>query len=212
MRVAVKICGLKTPEALHAAAKGGAEFVGLVFHAASPRNLSVSHAAALRAMTPAALRVVALIVDASDGEIARINAAVAPDFFQLHGNETVKRVAEIRALTNKPVIKAFGVARDEDFAAVRPYEAVADYLLFDAKPAAGGLPGGSGKSFDWKLLSPRTFTRPWLLSGGLNPGNVREAVQTSGARMVDVSSGVEKSRGEKDSGLISQFLDTVRGL
>jgi phosphoribosylanthranilate isomerase len=163
-------------------------------------------------MAPEGLRVAALVVDADDAEIERINTTVAPDFFQLHGKETVKRVADIRALTNRPVIKAFGIARAADIAQVAAYEAVADYFLFDAKAPAGALPGGSGKSFDWQLLSGRTFARPWMLSGGLSALNVAEAVRASGARLVDVSSGVEKTRGEKDGGLIFQFLDTVRGL
>lgn len=211
-RVAVKICGIKSPEALFAAAKGGAAYAGFVFHEASPRNLSVSHAAVLRAMMPATLRLVALVVDANDALLSRINGALSPDIFQLHGQESVQRVAEIRSLTNREVVKAIGVARSEDLAPARAYEAVADYLLFDAKAPAGALPGGSGKSFDWKLLAGAMFTKPWFLSGGLNAGNIAAAAEASGARLVDVSSGVEATRGQKDPALIAAFLDTVRGL
>lgn len=211
-RVAAKICGIKTPGALAAAARGQAAFVGLVFHPSSPRALTLDQGKALRQAMPREVKAVALVVDAADDLIARIVAEISPDLFQLHGQESVRRVAEIRERTNRPVIKALGVARAEDLAAASAYERVADYLLFDAKPAPGGPAGGAGRSFDWRLLAGRTFAKPWFLSGGLSAGNVAEAVAVSGARLVDVSSGVERPRGEKDEGLVAAFLDTVRGL
>jgi phosphoribosylanthranilate isomerase len=212
-RLAAKICGIKTPEALYAASRGGAEFVGLMFHGPGPRNLSLPHAAALRAMAPQEIKVVAVVVDAEDAALTRLVAILSPDLFQLHGQETVKRVAEIRALTMRPIIKAVGIARQEDLAAARAFEGVADYLLFDAKPARGAaLSGGSGQSFDWKVMAGERFKRPWFLAGGLNAQNVGAAVEASGARLVDVSSGVERARGEKDPALIAGFLDRISGL
>lgn len=211
-RIRAKICGIKTPAALRAAVRGGATFIGLVFHPASPRAVTIDQGAALRRLLPRDVQAAALTVDADDDLLRRIAEDVAPDLFQLHGQEGVKRVAEIRERTKRPVIKALGIGRAEDLSAAAAYEGVADYLLFDAKPPPGAIPGGSGRSFDWKLLAGRTFSRPWLLSGGLNAGNVAEAVQASGARIVDVSSGVERVRGEKDESLIAAFLDTVRGL
>jgi len=211
-RIAVKICGLKTPEALAAAVRGGAAYVGFVFHEPSPRHLSLAQAAALRALVPAPVQVVALVADADDALISRIQATLAPDLFQLHGQESVKRVEAIRSLTNRPAIKSAGIARAADIAAALAYQATADFLIFDAKPAAGALPGGSGRSFDWKLLAGQKFTKPWFLSGGLNEGNIAEAVAISGARLIDVSSGVERERGHKDPALVAAFLDRVRGL
>jgi phosphoribosylanthranilate isomerase len=210
--IEVKICGIKTSDALSAATQGGARYVGLNFHPQSPRALSTEAAASLRAQAPADVQVVAVIVDAGDALIGRINAEVAPDLFQLHGVESLKRVAEVRAMTGKPVIRARALATAEDVAAALPYEEVADYLLFDTKPAPGGLPGGSGQSFDWKLLSGRSFRRPWFLAGGLTAENVKDAVALSGASRVDVSSGVERARGEKDPALIRAFLDRVKAL
>lgn len=211
-RIEVKICGIKTSDALSAAAQGGARYIGLNFHPPSPRAVSIEAAASLRAQVPADVQTVAVIVDAGDALIGRINAEVAPDLFQLHGSESLKRVAEVREMTAKPVIKARPLATAEDVVAALPYEAVADYLLFDAKPAAGALTGGSGQSFDWKLLSGRSFRRPWFLSGGLTAENIKDAVAHSGARRVDLSSGVERARGEKDPALIRAFLDRVRAL
>jgi phosphoribosylanthranilate isomerase len=213
LHIQVKICGLKTQGALAAAVKAGAAFVGLVFHPASARAISLEAAASLRREIPESVKCVALVVDPNDRLIAEISAAVRPDVFQLHGNESVKRAAEIRSRTMRPIIKALPIARAEDFAAVAAYEEIADWLMFDAKLAAGAAsPGGGGQSFDWKLLSGRTFRRPWFLAGGLNSANLKEAVEVSGARLVDVSSGVERARGEKDEGLIRTFLDTAKTL
>jgi phosphoribosylanthranilate isomerase len=211
-RIEVKICGIKTSDALSAAVQGGARYVGLNFHPQSPRVVAIEAAASLRAQVSADVQVVAVVGDADDALIGRIDAEVAPDFFQLHGSESLKRVAEVKAMTGKPVIKARPLATAEDVIAALPYEEVADCFLFDAKPAAGGLPGGSGQSFDWKLLSGRTFRRPWFLAGGLTAENVKDAVALSGASRVDVSSGVERARGEKDPALIRAFLDRVRAL
>jgi phosphoribosylanthranilate isomerase len=211
-RIQAKICGIKTSAALRAAVRGGASFVGLVFHPASPRTLSIDAAGALRLQLPREVKAVALVVDAADELLMRIVSAVSPDLFQLHGQETPKRVAEIREQTERPVIKAIGLAREEDLEIVPAFERATDFLLFDAKAAVGAPAGGSGRSFDWKLLAGRAFAKPWFLSGGLTQTNVTAAAQISGARLLDVSSGVERVRGEKDPALVSAFLDTVRGL
>ncbi|MFZ1991594.1 MAG: phosphoribosylanthranilate isomerase [Alphaproteobacteria bacterium] len=213
MRVSVKICGLKTREAIDASAKGGADFIGFVFHSASPRNLTLDAAARLRRDVPPGVKLVALTVDAGDMLVGDINRTVSPDVFQLHGGETPKRAAEIHALTGKAIIKAIPVARPEDIAAALAFEGVADWLMFDAKaPAGAASPGGAGVAFDWRILSGRSFRRPWFLASGLNPENLKEAVLASGARLVDVSSGVERARGEKDPALIAAFLDRARTL
>ena len=213
MRVEAKICGIKTTETLNAAVTGGAAFIGLVFHPPSPRYLSLEAAASLRRAVPPGVKAVALVVDADDATLQRIARDVRPDVFQLQGAETVKRSADIKSLTGALIIRAMSIARAEDIAAALPYQAVADWLMFDAKPAPGATsPGGSGESFDWKLLSGRRFQKPWLLAGGLNEGNVAAAIEASGAALVDVSSGVERTRGEKDPALIRAFLDRVRAL
>jgi len=213
MRVSVKICGLKTREAIDAAAKGNADFIGFNFHPASPRYLTLDAAARLRRDVPPGIKLVAVVVDANDTLIGDINRAVAPDVFQLHGNETPKRASEVRALTGKAIIKVIPVARAEDVATAPPFEEVADWLMFDTKaPPGAASPGGGGVAFDWKILSGRSFRRPWLLAGGLNPSNLKEAVDASGARLVDVSSGVERTRGEKDPALIAAFLDRAKAL
>jgi phosphoribosylanthranilate isomerase len=213
MGVAVKICGITTASSLRAAADGGAAFIGFVFYPPSPRNVTLDAAAALRAQLGPGTKAVALVVDAGDATIAGINSRVSPDVFQLHGRESVKRVAAIGAMTGKPIIKALPVGRADDLAEAPAYEAVADWLMFDARqPEGAASPGGGGISFDWRLLGGRNFGRPWFLAAGLNARNLKAAVDASGARLVDVSSGVERARGEKDEGLIRAFLDTARAL
>jgi phosphoribosylanthranilate isomerase len=213
VKVSVKICGVKTREAIDAAAKGGADFIGFMFHPASPRNLTLDAAARLRRDVPRSIKLVAVTVDANDTLIHEINRAVAPNVFQLHGSETPKRAAEIRALTGKDIIKVIPVARAEDVAPAIAFEEVADWLMFDTKaPPGASSPGGSGMAFDWKILSGRSFRRPWLLAGGLNADNLKAAVEAAGARLVDVSSGVERARGEKDPALIAAFLDRAKTL
>ncbi len=205
-----KICGIATSEALDAALAGGARFVGLVFYAKSPRNLSLETAAALAARARGRAEIVAVVVDAPDALLAQIAAAIAPDFLQAHGGESPARIAALRQFAGKGVIKALGVARSEDLAQTRAFEAAADMLLFDAKPPPGGLPGGNAAAFDWKILANQRFSRPWLLSGGLDPDNVGEAISASGAALVDVSSGVETAPGLKDPVKIAQFLAAAR--
>jgi phosphoribosylanthranilate isomerase len=208
----VKVCGLSTPETVRAAVEGGADFIGLVFFAKSPRNVTIQLAADLASIAKAAgVGVVAVTVDAPSILLDEIAAIVAPDLFQLHGAETPTRADEVRKLTSTPVMRALRVGEASDLDGLEAFEAAADYLMFDAKAPPGAvLPGGNGASFDWSILSGRTFAKPWFLAGGLNAANVGEAIAQSGADLVDVSSGVESAPGVKDAILIEAFLKAVR--
>jgi phosphoribosylanthranilate isomerase len=211
MPVQVKICGINSVESADAAVRAGADFAGLVFFPASPRNLRADQAAALSARLRGRARIAALLVDASDETIAAAIAAAQPDFLQLHGRETPARVAEIRGLFGKPVIKAMAVAEASDLANASAYEPVADMLLFDAKaPANAARPGGHGAAFDWQLLRGRSFSRPWLLGGGLHAQNVARAIEVSQAQSVDVSSGVESAPGVKSAEMIVIFVAAAK--
>lgn len=210
MSIQVKICGLTGREAAEAAITAGAAFGGLVFHRQSPRHLTIERAEAVADVLRGRIAVVALFVDPPDSDIAEVVGAVSPDLIQLHGNESPARAAAIGAAFGRPVIKAFHIAEAADLARVSAYDGAADYFLFDAKVASAARPGGTGTAFDWALLSGRTFSRPWFLAGGLNETNVTRAVAVSGARMVDVSTGVEASPGRKDPGKIAAFVRAVR--
>lgn len=211
MAVQVKICGITTGEAADAAVKARADFAGLNFHRNSPRYLDPHRAGALAFRLRDRIRIVALMVDPGDEEIAGVVTVVKPDFLQLHGGETPARIGAIKSRFGIPVIKAVAIAEAGDFANVSSYGDVADIFLFDAKaPAAATRPGGHGAAFDWQLLRGRTFSRPWLLAGGLRPDNVARAIKVSGAMAVDVSSGVEDSPGVKNPSLIRAFVDAVR--
>lgn len=208
----VKICGLSTEDTLAAALDAGAERVGFVFFPRSPRHLTLDRAAALAALARGRAAVVALTVDADDDALAAIVAAVGPDMLQLHGRETPERVAAVRARFGRPVIKALGVSTAADLAAVPACAAVADEILFDAKPPKGAvLPGGNGVSFDWRLIAALDLSVPFMLSGGLGPGNVGDALRLTRAPAVDVSSGVESAPGVKSSDLIAAFVRAARG-
>ena len=209
----VKICGLKTPEAVSAAVDGGAAYLGFAFFEKSPRNVAPHDAARLAAPARQAsgARIVALTVDPSDSDLDELLGAFAPDLIQLHGRETPERVAAIAARTRLPVIKAIGVSAAADIAAASAYQGAAQHLMFDAKPPAGAdRPGGHGARFDWTLLEGLRLERPWFLAGGLDPWNVAEAARLARAPLVDVSSGVERGPGVKDPSLITAFLEAVR--
>lgn len=211
MAVDVKVCGLTTPEAVRAATAGGARFIGLVFFPPSPRAVTIEAAAALAALAPPHVIRVGLFVDAEDERIAQVLAAVPLDLLQLHGQETPERVAATRARFGRPVMKAIALETAEDLAAVAVYQAVADWLLFDARPPRGAvLPGGNARPFDWSLLAGRHWTRPWMLAGGLDADNLATAVAISGARTVDVSSGIEDAPGRKSPAKIEAFLKAAR--
>ena len=207
MSIAVKICGLKSAEAVEAAARAGATHIGFNFFKNSPRCLAPLRAYELAMLAPG-IKAVALTVDADDATLDTIVAQAHPRTLQLHGAETMARVSEIKARYRLPVMKAIAIESAADVKRAHDYEAVADILLFDAKPDA--LPGGNGLAFDWQLIAKEKWSKPWMLSGGLNAGNVAEAIRTTHARGVDVSSGVEKSRGEKDPALIERFIATAR--
>ena len=201
-----KICGLTTPEAVEAAASAGAAYVGFVFFLKSPRNISLAETEVLALATPPGVVKVALTVNADDALIDDI-AALSIDMLQLHGTEPPERVAAVKARTGLPVMKALGVAGPDDLSKITYYETVADQILVDAKPPAGGeVPGGNGLSFDWRLIEGRVWNGPWMLAGGLDPTNVADAMRLTGAQQVDVSSGVESAPGVKDVDLIRQFL------
>ena len=212
MSVGAKICGLSTPETVDAAVAGGARFVGFNFYPPSPRYVSSNDGLkALGARAPKSVTRVGLFVDPDDALLDERLATGAIDLVQLHGKETPERVAAIKARTGKPVMKAFNVGAASDIErGIAAYATVADWLMFDA--AVGILPGGNAKVFDWSFLSGRKIPLPWLLAGGLTPDNVADAVRVTGAPAVDVSSGVESSRGVKSIDLIRAFLDRVKGL
>lgn len=211
MSVRVKICGLTEPRTLAAAVAAGAAYVGLVFFPKSPRHLEPDAARALAIGVPPGVAKVALVVDPDDAALERILRAVPIDMVQLHGAESPARVREIRARFGLPVMKAVGVAEAADLAAIASYEAVADQILVDARaPKGAALPGGNGLSFDWRLIAGRQWQKPWMLAGGLTPANVAEAIRLTGARQVDVSSGVESAPGVKDEALIRAFVAATR--
>jgi phosphoribosylanthranilate isomerase len=213
MPTKVKICGLKTEAALEAALAGGADFVGLVFFPPSPRNVTLAVAKALADRARGRARIVALMVDPDDALIAQVVASAAPDLIQLHGYETPTRVAEVHARWGISVMKAVPVETAEDAHAARQFSPVADLILFDARaPADSARPGGNGAPFDWRTLLGVTEGMPFVLSGGLTPDNVAEAIRLTGATTVDVSSGVESSPGEKDPELIRRFLRAAKGV
>jgi phosphoribosylanthranilate isomerase len=210
--VDAKICGVSDRAAIDAAVAGGARYVGFVFFPRSPRHVTPLQAAELSVMLPDRVIPVALAVDPDDALVSEIDAVAGISMFQLHGGETPDRVAAIKAKTGKPVMKAVKVSEAADLDAANAYTDIADMLLFDAKPPPemkNALPGGNALSFDWTILAGRDWPVPWMLSGGLDPDNVADAIRVSGATAVDISSGVESAPGVKDPRLISAFLKAV---
>jgi phosphoribosylanthranilate isomerase len=211
MPLLVKICGLKTPDALDAALAAGADLVGFVFFPPSPRALGFEAARALGERVKGRARKVALTVDADDNLFASIIEALKPDMLQLHGKETPERVVMVRARFGLPVMKALPIAERADLSPIHFYAKVADWLLFDARaPREATRPGGLGKPFDWALLKDVAPGIPFMLSGGLDAGNVAEALRITRAPAVDVSSGVERAPGEKDAEKIRAFIRAAR--
>jgi phosphoribosylanthranilate isomerase len=211
--IEVKICGINSAAAARAVAEAGADLAGFVFYRASPRFVTPEQAAEMAAALPARIKKVGLFVDADDAAIAQTLRRVALDMIQLHGHESPARCAEIKRRFGLPVMKAVKLAGENDLAGAKPFEAACDRLLFDAKPPdsfKGALPGGNALSFDWGLLHGFSSRRPWMLSGGLTPENVAEAINASGAQAVDVSSGVEDEPGHKNPVLIARFTAAAR--
>jgi len=211
MALLVKICGLKTPDALDAALEAGADMVGFVFFPPSPRNLGIEAARALGEQVNGRAKKVALSVDATDAELDRAVDALKPDMLQLHGKESIERVAALRSRFRLPVMKALPIESRADLSPIHLYARVADWLLFDARaPREATRPGGLGKPFDWTLLEGIAPGVPFMLSGGLDAGNVAEALRITRAPAVDVSSGVERAPGEKDPEKIRAFVRAAR--
>lgn len=207
MTVSVKFCGLTRPADIDAAVAAGARYVGFVHFAKSPRHLGVAEMAALALAVPPGVAKVLLTVNAGDAVLDQILAQVPLDMLQLHGSESPERAAELKVRHGLPVMKAIGVATAADLDGIDAYAPAVDQLLIDAKPPAGAdLPGGNGLAFDWRLLAGRKYWPcPWMLAGGLTPDNVAEAVRLTGARQVDVSSGVESAPGVKDAAKMRAF-------
>jgi phosphoribosylanthranilate isomerase len=211
MPVKVKICGLTDELTAQAAIEAGADFLGVVFYDKSPRHVTVEQAAEILQFVPDDVQRVGLFVDPDMALLNGVMNHVRLDFFQFHGRETPERVEQVRLEFGMPVIKALGIGGPADLDAAQVYAGVADWLLFDAKPAVGlDRPGGNAQSFDWSILKGGQWACPWLLAGGLTVDNVAEAIRLSGARAVDVSSGVESAPGIKDASLIAQFIAAAK--
>ena len=215
MSVKVKICGVNSPAAVEAAVGGGAAFVGFVFYPPSPRYLTRAEAAALARAVPSSVTRVGLFVEADDATLGQAIADVGLELLQLHGGETPARVAAIKERFAIPVMKAIRIATAADVDAAKRFESTADWLLFDALPPESmttALPGGNALSFDWRLIAGQHWEKPWMLSGGLTAETLAEAVRTSGAAVVNVSSGVEDRPGHKDPARIAAFLAAAKRL
>ncbi len=211
--VQVKICGLTDPKAVEAAVEGGADLVGVVFFAKSPRYVTPERAAELLDAVPRRIKRVGLFVDADDKLLDQVLTKVRLDMLQFHSKETPARVEAVRKAWGLPVMKAIGISTEADFETAKQYLDVADRLMFDAKPPAGATrPGGNAVAFDWTLLAGKKWKLPWMLAGGLTPRNVANAIKKSGAKAVDVSSGVEKSPGVKDPAKIKRFIAAAKGI
>ena len=192
----------------------GADYVGFVHYPRSPRHISLKRAAELKSLLPSRVKSVLVIVDPDDTLLLEISTVLKPDYIQLHGNETAEHIAEIRRLyPQQKLIKAIAVSSEQDLEIAKQYSANIDMLLFDAKPSADSLlPGGNGIVFDWNIMKNFQAPLPWILSGGLNADNVKEAIIKSAAEIVDVSSGVETIAGQKNSAKIKEFIKAAKYL
>ncbi|MBD8653735.1 phosphoribosylanthranilate isomerase [Rhizobium sp. CFBP 13726] len=210
MKPDIKICGLKTEEAVDRAVTRGATHIGFIFFPKSPRNIAPEIAGDLADRVRGRAKIVAVTVDADDEELDDIVSLLRPDMLQLHGHESPERILHVKALYGLPVMKAFSVKSADDLAGVDAYIGVADRFLFDAKaPAGSDLPGGNGVSFDWKAMASLDQSVDYMLSGGLNKDNVATALSSTRASGIDVSSGVESAPGAKDLGMIDAFFDAA---
>ncbi len=212
--IKVKICGLSEELSLLDAIGAGADYVGFVHYPRSPRHISLKRAAELKSLLPSRVKSVLVIVDPDDTLLLEISTVLKPDYIQLHGNETAEHIAEIRRLyPQQKLIKAIAVSSEQDLEIAKQYSANIDMLLFDAKPSADSLlPGGNGIVFDWNIMKNFQAPLPWILSGGLNADNVKEAIIKSAAEIVDVSSGVETIAGQKNSAKIKEFIKAAKYL
>ncbi len=204
--VSCKICGLKDIESINAAVSNGADYIGFIFYPPSPRNIPPEDAAKLAARVEGEVSTVAVFVDPSDSDIDSVLKHFIPSYLQLHGSETPERVSEIKEKYNIPIIKALPIEFISDMAVSEEYKNLVEIFLFDAKNA------GSGESFSWKILKNKIFSIPYMLAGGINSDNAKEAIEVAGAKIIDVSSGVESERGVKDPVKIKEFLKIVKKL
>lgn len=206
-----KICGLKDAEAAGASVASGARWLGYNFFPKSPRYITPQAAAGLHRLLAERAESVAVTVNAEDALLGEIAAALAPDWVQLHGAESPARARDARRFARRGIIKALPIATAADLEAAASFAGAADFLLLDAKaPPGAALTGGNGVAFDWRILAGWSAPLPWFLSGGLTPENVKDAISISGAERVDVSSGVERAPGLKDTVKIKAFLAAAR--
>ena len=213
MTVAAKICGIRDVATLECAIESGASAVGFVFYPRSPRSLTAAAAGELAAAAGSGITRIGVVVDPDDDLLDEILSVTPLDMLQLHGSESPERLAQIRERFQIAVMKAIKISKPADLSAADDYAATADKLMFDGKAPklmAGAMPGGNRVTFDWRMLEGRTWPLPWILSGGLDPENIDDAITISGAREVDVSSGVENAPGEKNLDLVREFLSRVR--
>ena len=207
----IKICGLSTPETMEAALDAGAEMIGLVLHPRSPRHVTMEQAVDLAGIARGKAEIVALIVDWDERRAAEMAGVLKPDWLQLHGSEAPEAVAALAAASGRRVMKALGIGTAADLDAVGRYATVADRILLDAKPPKdAAYPGGRGQRFDWGLLASLDPALRFMLSGGLDPSNVADAIQVTRPAGVDVSSGVESAPGIKDPARIVEFIAAAR--
>ncbi len=212
MNIKTKICGLTSEEVFPTLIENGAKYAGFVFYPPSVRNIQAAAANNLAQKLPESIKKVAVLVNPSDEFLEHLLANFRPDFLQLHGDEPPERIGELREKFAVPIIRALRIATREDLLAARQFIDCADKLLFDAKPSNTHLLGGTGQSFDWGLLKDFSSSLPWMLSGGLNIGNIAEALAISGAKEIDLSSAVEDSPGHKSPEKIAAFLQFVRDI
>ncbi len=208
--VAVKVCGITDPVTLKAAVRAGANYIGLMFYPPSPRYVDIAMAQALSGLTPDNVKTVGVFVNPGDGELIEITGKTYLDMIQLHGDESPRRVEEIRDLTGLPVIKAFRVGSREDLHDVAEFEDAADWLLFDARSEKAGVRGGSGERFNWDILQGFIFKKPWMLSGGISVDNVLDALAGLKPDALDLSSSLETSPGKKNPEKIIEFFDVLK--
>lgn len=208
-----KICGIKSLEIAEELVNSGAEFIGFIFFEKSPRHINLNQYKNIASKITGSIKIVTVLVNPSDDQIQQIIDNHKPDFIQLHGKESPERVKEIKEKFDIAIIKALAVSNKKDIEQAEIYSDICEYILFDAKPPKGSdLPGGNNISFDWSILSEAKLGYKWFLSGGLNVENIEQAINSSNAKYIDISSGVEIEKGEKDLSKVNKFLSFVNHL